>query len=31
MSKKEENKNNLHLYCKEEDVYLKDKMRFNNG
>jgi hypothetical protein len=29
--KKDENKNSIQLYCKKEDVYLKDRMRFYNG
>jgi hypothetical protein len=25
------NKNGFHLYCKDEDIYLKNKRRFYNG
>jgi hypothetical protein len=31
VSKEKTNQNSIHLYCKKEDVYLKNKMRFYNG
>jgi hypothetical protein len=31
LSKKTGNKNSFHLYCKDEDIYLKNKRRFCNG